>query len=133
MDVNLSVVIADLQAFRALCVAYEHSSPRSRLLGQAHKIGSCYEVVARWFQEGALKDVYLKADRSGPILVLNDTDTAGAQKRMADLPFVVHGVATFDCHNRAGEFLTRRGSGFRAQFLLGEPHARWAGQVREVP
>jgi hypothetical protein len=54
------------------------------------------EVVARWFQEGALKDVYLKADRSGPILVLNDTDTAGAQKRMADLPFVVHGVATFE-------------------------------------
>ncbi len=46
------------------------------------------EVVARWFQEGALKDVYLKADRSGPILVLNDTDTVGAQKRMADLPFV---------------------------------------------
>ena len=54
------------------------------------------EVVARWFQEGALKDVYLKADRSGPILVLNDTDTAGAQKRMADLPFVAHGVATFE-------------------------------------
>ena len=54
------------------------------------------EVTARWFQEGALKDVYVKADHSGPILVLNDTDTAGAQKRMADLPFVAHGVATFE-------------------------------------
>ena len=54
------------------------------------------EVIARWFQEGALKDVYLKADRSGPILLLNDTDKAGAEKRMADLPFVVHGVATFE-------------------------------------
>jgi len=54
------------------------------------------EVTARWFQEGALKDVYVKADHSGPILVLNDTDTAGAQKRLADLPFVAHGVATFE-------------------------------------
>ena len=54
------------------------------------------EVTARWFQEGALKGLYVKADHSGPILVLSDTDTAGAQKRMADLPFVAHGVATFE-------------------------------------
>jgi len=31
------------------------------------------EVTARWFQEGALKDLYVKADHSGPILVLSDT------------------------------------------------------------
>ena len=60
-----------------------------------------------WFQEGALKDVYLKAGRSGPILALDDTGAVGARKRLVGLPFAVHGVVTFE---RAGGGLAGIGS-----------------------
>jgi hypothetical protein len=38
----------------------------------------------------------LKADRSGPILLLNDTDADDARKRLATLPFIEHDLVTFD-------------------------------------
>ena len=43
-----------------------------------------------------IRDVFLKADRTGPILLLNDTDADDARKRLASLPFVVHDLVTFD-------------------------------------
>ena len=52
--------------------------------------------VAELRAEGLIRDVFLKADRSGPILLLNDTDTGDAAKRLATLPFIEHDLVTFD-------------------------------------
>ena len=46
--------------------------------------------------EGLIRDVFLKADRSGPILLLNDTGAGDAAKRLATLPFIKHDLVTFD-------------------------------------
>ena len=46
--------------------------------------------------EGAVRDVFLKADRSGPVLILPDTTGDEARERMASLPFIVHDIASFD-------------------------------------
>jgi hypothetical protein len=52
--------------------------------------------VAELRAEGLVRDIFLKADRSGPILVLNDTDAGDAERRLASLPFVEHDLVTFD-------------------------------------
>jgi len=44
--------------------------------------------VAELRAAGLIRDVFLKADRSGPILLLNDTTAAEAPGRLASLPFV---------------------------------------------
>jgi len=46
--------------------------------------------------EGLIRDVFVKADRTGPILVLNDTDANDARDRLASLPFAGHELVTFD-------------------------------------
>ena len=46
--------------------------------------------------EGIVGDVYLKADFTGPILILPDTTADEAHEQMASLPFIVHDIATFD-------------------------------------
>ena len=40
--------------------------------------------------------MFLKADRSGPILLLNDTNAHDAEKRLASLPFFRAELVTFD-------------------------------------
>jgi len=52
--------------------------------------------VAELRAEGLIRDVFLKADRSGPILLLNDTDAGDAAERLATLPFIEHDLVTFD-------------------------------------
>lgn len=47
-------------------------------------------------QEGLIRDLFIKADRSGPILVLNDVDAAEAANRLATLPFLEEGLLTFE-------------------------------------
>jgi hypothetical protein len=54
------------------------------------------EAVAKLRQEGFIGDVYLKADRTGPVLILKDTDRADAKQRLADLPFVQEHLVAFD-------------------------------------
>ena len=52
--------------------------------------------VAGLRQEGFIGDVYLKADRTGPVLILKDTDRAAAKERLATLPFVTEHLVTFE-------------------------------------
>ena len=52
--------------------------------------------VAELRAEGLVRDVFLKADRTGPVLLLNDTDASGARDRLASLPFIEHELVTFD-------------------------------------
>jgi len=52
--------------------------------------------VAELRAEGLIRDVFLKADRSGPILLFNDTSARDAEKRLASLPFYRAELVTFD-------------------------------------
>jgi hypothetical protein len=54
------------------------------------------EHVNKLREEGLIRDVFLKADRSGPIIFLNDVDASEASVRLASLPFITEGLATFD-------------------------------------
>ena len=58
----------------------------------AHVMGRVAELRA----EGLVREVFLKADRTGPILLLNDIGAAEARDRLASLPFVEHELVTFD-------------------------------------
>jgi hypothetical protein len=51
--------------------------------------------VAELRAEGLVREAFAKADRSGPVLLLNDTDSAAARARLASLPFVEHGLVSF--------------------------------------
>ncbi len=46
--------------------------------------------------DGLIRDVFLKANRSGPILLLNDTTADKAREQLASLPFVEHDLVTFE-------------------------------------
>jgi hypothetical protein len=46
--------------------------------------------------DGLIRDVFLKAHRTGPILPLNDTTAADAPARLASQPFIEHDLVTFD-------------------------------------
>lgn len=63
-------------------------------------IGPFLEAEGRAVRElradGLIRDVFLKTDRSGPILLLNDVTAADAPARLASLPFVEHDLVTFD-------------------------------------
>jgi hypothetical protein len=63
-------------------------------------IGPFLEAEGRAVRElragGLIRDVFLKTDRSGPILLLNDVTAADAPARLARLPFVEHDLVTFD-------------------------------------
>jgi len=52
--------------------------------------------VAELRAEGLIRDVFLKADRSGPILLLNDTTADKAREQLASLPFVEHDLVSFE-------------------------------------
>jgi len=52
--------------------------------------------VAELRAEGVIKDVFLKADRTGPILLLNDTTADKAREQLASLPFVEHALVGFE-------------------------------------
>jgi len=52
--------------------------------------------VAELRAEGLIRDVFLKADRSGPVLVLDGTTADQAPGRLASLPFVEHALVAFE-------------------------------------
>lgn len=52
--------------------------------------------VAELLEEGLIADVFLKADRTGPVLILKDTDRADAKQRLATLPFVEEHLVAFE-------------------------------------
>jgi hypothetical protein len=46
--------------------------------------------------EGLVRDIFIKADGSGPVLILADVTADQARERFAAMPFIVHDIATFD-------------------------------------
>ena len=52
--------------------------------------------VAELRADGLIRDVFLKSDRTGPVLVLQDTTAGRARELLASLPFVEHGLVAFE-------------------------------------
>jgi hypothetical protein len=52
--------------------------------------------IAKARAEGLVRDIFLKADHTGPVLILADTTADEARERMASLPFIAHDIASFD-------------------------------------
>lgn len=52
--------------------------------------------VAELRAEGFLEEVFLRADATGPVLLLNDTTAADAHERLKTLPFVEEDLVAFD-------------------------------------
>jgi len=46
--------------------------------------------------DGLIRDVFLKSDRTGPILLLNDVTAGEAPARLTSLPFIEQELVTFD-------------------------------------
>ena len=53
------------------------------------------QAVGQLREQGLIRDVFLKADRTGPIIILNDTTAAEAPQKLASLPFVEHDLVRF--------------------------------------
>jgi hypothetical protein len=54
------------------------------------------KAVTELREQGVIRDVFLKADRSGPILIVNDANAEEAADRLQDLPFLEHDLVTFE-------------------------------------
>jgi len=52
--------------------------------------------VAELRAAGLIREVFLKADRSGPVLLLNDSTAQEAPGQLASLPFVEHALVAFE-------------------------------------
>lgn len=54
------------------------------------------QAMAELRRQGLIREFLLKADRTGPILLLNDVDAAKAERHLAALPFVKEELLTFE-------------------------------------
>jgi hypothetical protein len=52
--------------------------------------------IAELRVDGFVRDVFFKTDKTGPILLLNDTDRKRAEERLATLPLVEEGFLSFE-------------------------------------
>lgn len=52
--------------------------------------------VAEFQAKGLIKEIFLKADRSGPVMLLDDTTADQAPAQLATLPFVQHDLVEFE-------------------------------------
>ncbi len=52
--------------------------------------------VAELRSEGLIRDVFLKSDGTGPVLVLDGVDAAEARQRLATLPFLEEDLVSFE-------------------------------------
>jgi hypothetical protein len=54
------------------------------------------ERVAQLHNQGLIRDLFFKADQSGPVVLLNDTTAEDARQQLATLPLVEHELMTYD-------------------------------------
>jgi muconolactone delta-isomerase len=56
------------------------------------------EALRVWelYQQGIIRELYFRADRNEAVLVLECEDIEAAQQTLAILPFVKHGLITFE-------------------------------------
>jgi hypothetical protein len=46
--------------------------------------------------EGVVRDIFVKTDQTGIVMIHSDVTADEAREKMASLPFIVHGAATFE-------------------------------------
>ncbi|HEX4865751.1 MAG TPA: hypothetical protein VFV02_16905 [Acidimicrobiales bacterium] len=54
------------------------------------------QAVTALRERGVVRDVFLKVDRTGPILIVNDANAEQAAEHLKALPFVEHDLVTFE-------------------------------------
>ena len=54
------------------------------------------KAVEQLRNQGVIRDVFLKADHTGPIIIVNDANAEQAADHLKDLPFVEHDLVTFE-------------------------------------
>jgi hypothetical protein len=54
------------------------------------------KFIRKAIAEGLVRDVFVKTDQTGIVMILSDVTADEAREKMASLPFIVHDAATFE-------------------------------------
>jgi hypothetical protein len=54
------------------------------------------KFIRKAIAEGLVRDIFVKTDQTGIVLILPDVTAEVAREKMASLPFIVQGAATFE-------------------------------------
>ena len=54
------------------------------------------KFIRKAIAEGLVRDIFVKTDQTGIVMILSDVTADEAREKMANLPFIVHGAATFE-------------------------------------
>jgi muconolactone delta-isomerase len=74
---------------KILAISYNRADPTPHIKEELRRIAELREA-------GILDELWLKADRSGAVIVLEADDAEDAQRQLATLPLVAHGITTFE-------------------------------------
>jgi len=54
------------------------------------------KFIRKAIAEGLVRDIFVKTDQTGIVMILSDVTADEAREKMASLPFIVHGAAMFE-------------------------------------
>ena len=54
------------------------------------------KFIRKAIAEGLVRDIFVKTDQTGIVMILSDVTADEAREKMASLPFIVHGTAMFE-------------------------------------
>ena len=54
------------------------------------------KFIRKAIAEGLVRDIFVKTDQTGIVMILSDVTADEAREKMASLPFIVHDAATFE-------------------------------------
>lgn len=54
------------------------------------------KFIRKAVAEGLVRDIFVKTDQTGIVMILSDVTADEAREKMASLPFIAHGAATFE-------------------------------------
>jgi len=54
------------------------------------------KFIRKAIAEGLVRDVFVKPDQTGIVMILSDVTADEAREKMVSLPFIVHDAATFE-------------------------------------
>jgi uncharacterized protein YggL (DUF469 family) len=74
---------------KVLAISNNTGDPTSHIADEMRRIAELQEA-------GVIRELYLKADRSGAVMMLEAQSTDEAQRQLATLPLVERGVTSFE-------------------------------------
>jgi hypothetical protein len=54
------------------------------------------KFIRKAIAEGLVRDIFVKTDQTGIVMILSDVTADEAREKMASLPFIVNDAATFE-------------------------------------